>query len=70
MRYRLLSAPEGMGISQSGLVQWLANNKQIGLQDVELEVSDLTGKAVTQRFAIEVTAPGEFNRRICRVPLQ
>ncbi|WP_046225224.1 choice-of-anchor A family protein [Vibrio sp. ECSMB14106] len=70
LRYRLLSAPEGMGISQSGLVQWLANNKQIGLQDVELEVSDLTGKAVTQRFAIEVTAPGEFNRRICRVPLQ
>ncbi len=40
LTYRLITAPKGMTISENGLIQWLANETQIGLYEVVLEVSD------------------------------
>ncbi|WP_408901210.1 putative Ig domain-containing protein [Photobacterium piscicola] len=64
--YRLIMAPEGMTISENGLIQWLANETQIGLYEVVLEVSDSVRKIDLQKYSVAVTAPSLFNRRKCR----
>jgi hypothetical protein len=67
LQYQLLSSPEGMSIDNNGLLQWLASNESIGMNDVEIEVSDITGQTTTQKFKLLTTAPGKFNRRVCRI---
>lgn len=66
LKYELVTAPSGMTVSNSGLLQWLATEEAIGSNDVTVLVSDITGQEVTQSFKVMATAPGHFNRRICR----
>ncbi|MBC8499143.1 MAG: right-handed parallel beta-helix repeat-containing protein [Candidatus Atribacteria bacterium] len=53
--YYLIIKPEGMSInSENGLMIWTPTNEQVGINQVEVEISD--GKlSVTQSFEIEVS---------------
>lgn len=52
--YALSTSPQGMGIeSVSGLVTWTPNNNQIGLQNVIVNASNLTGND-NQAFSVDV----------------
>ncbi|HCL90817.1 MAG TPA: hypothetical protein DHW70_05820, partial [Candidatus Atribacteria bacterium] len=54
LTYSFTAKPEGMSIdSESGLITWTPTNAQVGVNKVEVEISD--GKyIVTQSFEIEV----------------
>jgi hypothetical protein len=67
LQYHLLRSPEGMTIDNNGLLEWLANEEAVGMNDVEIEVSDITGQSTIQTFRLMTTAPGKFNRRVCRI---
>ena len=55
MLYRLLAAPAGMQIAATtGEISWTPSLDQMGQQIVAIEVSDGTGGATTQSFAIRV----------------
>lgn len=57
LAYRLLTAPTGMTIAETtGVISWTPTAEQLGQQDVVIEVSDGVGGAVTQAFAIRVSA--------------
>ena len=53
-------------ISKRGLLTWQPTEQQVGLHTLTISVSDITGKSVSQNFNVAVTAPGPFNRRVCR----
>ncbi len=57
LSYTLTRAPQGMSInSVTGLVQWTPLARQVGSQDVEINVEDGQGSKATQTFRIEVVA--------------
>lgn len=66
LNYQLVEAPTGMTISASGLIQWLATEQVVGSNNVTISVRGITGQEATQSFQIIATAPGQFNRRVCR----
>ena len=54
LTYSFTIKPEGMNIdSQSGLITWTPTNAQVGIHQVEVEISD-GKKSATQSFEIEV----------------
>jgi hypothetical protein len=54
LTYRLTSAPAGMTISATGVVNWIPGSAQVGPQNVDVEVSDGRGGTAHQPFAIVV----------------
>jgi len=60
LTYLLAPSPEGMSInSENGLITWTPTNKQVGVNLVEVKISD--GKlSVTQSFEIEVSNVNNF----------
>ena len=54
--YELIANPLGSSINSStGLVTWIPNPSQIGIQQLTLHVRDLHGGLAAQSFAIDVT---------------
>ncbi|MGB2783412.1 MAG: putative Ig domain-containing protein, partial [Atribacterota bacterium] len=54
LTYLLVLCPEGMSInSKDGLIIWTPTNDQVGINQVEVEISD-SRESVTQSFEIEV----------------
>ncbi len=69
--YGLLTAPIGMQIaSTTGEISWTPSLDQIGQQIVAIEVSDGTGSATTQSFAVRVRdgAPNDPPQIVSRSP--
>ena len=57
LTFRLLATPAGMTIAENtGVISWTPTADQLGEQDVVIQVSDGIGGAVTQAFAIRVSA--------------
>lgn len=55
LRFGLLAFPEGMTISDTGLVQWTPSANQVGLHDVEVFVDDGRGRTL-QTYSITVSS--------------
>ncbi|GAJ14985.1 unnamed protein product, partial [marine sediment metagenome] len=54
LTYSSIIKPEGMNIdSENGLITWTPTNDQVGINQVEVEISD-GKKSITQSFEIEV----------------
>lgn len=53
LSYSLLQAPEGMTISEEGLIEWIPNFDQAGKHNVQIQVSD-GEDAASQSFSISV----------------
>ncbi|AFY54222.1 RHS repeat-associated core domain protein [Rivularia sp. PCC 7116] len=56
LTYTLTQAPQGMEIDQLGRISWLAGNDNLGINPVEITVSDGRGATVTQTYDINVAA--------------
>ena len=55
LTFSLLSSSPGMVVDpDTGLVQWAPTAKQIGLHDMEIQVSDGRGGTATQEYTIQV----------------
>lgn len=54
LTYSLAVAPEGMTISDAGLLEWVPVQAQLGLQSVRLEVFDSEGNGAVKSFDILV----------------
>ncbi len=70
LSFRLISGPEGLRISSEGHLQWTPSTTQVGMQTLELEVSDYLGgtsrlsttlevitSLLEERFAIDSSPP-------------
>lgn len=66
LSYQLGNTPSGVKIDSNGLLTWQPTDAQVGLHSLSVVVKDVTGKSVAQQFNVAVTAPGPFNRRVCR----
>ena len=66
LSYQVGNLPNGVSIDSNGLLTWQPTEAQVGLHSLSVVVKDVTGKSVTQQFNVAVTAPGPFNRRVCR----
>ncbi len=64
--FALISAPAGLELSEQGVISWSATEADIGEHSVEIEVSDPYDAKTTHWIDLRVTAPGLWNRRICR----
>ena len=57
LNFSLLSAPSGMTIDEGrGIIQWFPTASQVGLQSVEILVTDGQGGFLTQNYQIDVLA--------------
>ncbi len=54
LSYALTSAPTGMVLSAAGVLSWTPAQADVGRQTVTLRVSDPTGNATSQSFAVVV----------------
>ncbi len=54
LTYRLLTAPTGMTIDSSGLIQWSTTNADLGAHTIDVQVLDPRGGSDLQRFSIAV----------------
>ena len=70
LAYRLLTAPGGMTISSTGLVEWAIPAGVSGLAPVEIEVSDGNGGVARQGYALSVAGAGNRAPRITSAPQQ
>ncbi|MGB8338316.1 MAG: Ig-like domain-containing protein [Burkholderiales bacterium] len=57
LTYALTTAPAGMTIAASGLINWTPTNIQVGNQSVTVRVTDSGGLSVNQSYTIVVAAP-------------
>ena len=56
LTYSLESAPIGMTISpSSGVIEWIPNDSDVGLNSIDIKVIDLTGGFDIQSFELSVT---------------
>ncbi|MBI3301953.1 MAG: putative Ig domain-containing protein, partial [Deltaproteobacteria bacterium] len=62
LTFSLTSAPTGMTINNSGLINWTPADAQTGNFPVTVQVSDGRGGTAQQSFTINVTAPAGVNR--------
>lgn len=67
MTYAIFNAPAGMTITESGLISWQATEQDVGLYTVTIEVTDSENNTTQQLYKLMVTAPGKYNRRLCRI---
>jgi hypothetical protein len=57
LEYRLHRAPAGMAIDvESGIISWVPNPSQAGINPVEIQVSDGRGGFAGQSYAVQVYA--------------
>lgn len=68
LSYRLNTAPPGMAINNQGLITWLPASA--GTADVDLQVTDSTGRSDRQIYLIQVTEPGNQPPDIQPIPDQ
>ena len=55
LTYELVNPPSGMTIdAETGLIEWTPQDNQIGIQSVEVKVSDVNGNSITQPYSIDV----------------
>jgi hypothetical protein len=65
--FQLLQSPQGMDLdSISGEVSWLADETQLGSHRIEVRAADIDGHSSEQRFELQVSNSGPWNRRMCR----
>ncbi|NOS79331.1 MAG: hypothetical protein HOP35_15445 [Nitrospira sp.] len=57
LSYNLPTAPAGMTISATGLVQWTPTQAQVGLNAVIVRVQDQGGAFITQSYSVTVDPP-------------
>jgi IgGFc binding protein/Ca-dependent carbohydrate-binding module xylan-binding/Bacterial Ig-like domain (group 1)/Putative Ig domain/PKD domain len=53
LQFQLLQAPTGMTISPSGRITWQPQAAQVGLQNVQLQVTNASGGSAAQSFTVE-----------------
>src|SRR5690606_15509835 len=54
LTYGFINAPEGMSISEQGLVQWVPTDAQVGMHELALYADDGKGKSL-QSYSIRVS---------------
>lgn len=65
--FQLSQSPQGMIINNiSGDISWLADEMQLGGHWVEVRATDIDGNSSEQRFELQVSNSGPWNRRMCR----
>ena len=52
--YSLIVGPQGMNISNAGLIEWQTSTTDIGNHEVSVQVSDVGGLTDTQNFSVSV----------------
>ena len=66
LTYSLVTAPAGMNISDSGYITYQATTEALGLSPIQIRVETDQGERAEQTFNLQITAPGPYNRRLCR----
>lgn len=54
LNYRLLSAPQGMSITDKGVISWRPTSAQVGKHEVSVEVRDQWGASARQSFVLQI----------------
>jgi len=54
LSYNLLTFPQGMSITSTGLISWLPDTNQTGDHTIQVEVMDSTGLTATQNYNLKV----------------
>jgi PKD repeat protein len=62
LTFALVSGPEGLSVSTSGLVAWTPGPTDVGSRDVQVQVSDGRGGVGTQAYSIAVGAAVSLTR--------
>lgn len=57
LSYSLTTAPAGMTINATGLIQWVPTEAQVGTQAVTVRVQDQVGMVATQSYSVTVSSP-------------
>lgn len=65
--FQLLQSPQEMIIDKiSGDISWLADETQLGTHTIAVRATDIDGNSSEQRFELQVSNSGPWNRRMCR----
>ncbi len=68
LQYTLATAPQGMTVDSTGVLNWLPTATDVGIHVVEVTVSDPSGQSVSLSFTINVQAVNDAPQIVAQTP--